>query len=336
MLTTETGRVEAIRLLVEQGELLGLPRTRLLEAAQVDEAELADPDGRLPVSKYWDLWRYIAREVPDPDLGLKLGGQIQVRDTGVVGYAMLHSSNLGGALERLARYGKIFTQRADLSLEPAGAVWRLSQHRPPLYRTVRQVADGRTASILSVCRQITDREVNPTLVSLPYDRPVAVEAHRQMFRSDLRFGEPTWSIEFRASDLKLPLIAADETLAGYLDEVASLRLEELPKDESFTDKLRRIVWAHLSEGQPSVARVASELAVSGRTLQRRLREEGHSFAEVVETLRKQKAEALLQDRSLAIYEVGYLLGYSDSTAFYRAFRRWHGTSPREYRQLSSS
>ncbi len=94
MLTTETGRIEAIRLLIEQGELLGLPRTQLLGAAQVDEVDLLDPDGRVPVSKYWDLWRFIAREVPDPDLGLKLCGQIQVRDTGVVGYAMLHSANL--------------------------------------------------------------------------------------------------------------------------------------------------------------------------------------------------------------------------------------------------
>ena len=105
---------------------------------------------------------------------------------------------------------------------------------------------------------------------------------------------------------------------------------------SFTERVRRVAWARLSEGQPTVARGASELAVSGRTLQRRLREEGHSFAEVVETLRKEKAEALLRDKKLAIYEIGYLLGYSDATAFYRAFRRWYGKSPREYRQLSSS
>ena len=336
MLTTETGRIEAIRLLVEQGELLGLKRSALLESAEVDESAFEDPDGRVPVSKVWDLWRFIAREVADPDLGLKLGAQIQVRDTGVVGYAMLHSSDLRGALERLVRYGQIFTQRAALSLEPNGSNWRLSQNRPPLYRNVRQVVDVRAAAILSVVRQITGRELTPILVAMPYDRPENVQAHREWFRCDLKFDEPTWSMEFRGSDLDLPLVAADETLAGYLDEVASLRLEALPKEESFTDKVRRVVWAHLSEGQPSVARVASELAVSGRTLQRRLREEEHSFAEVVETLRRQKAETLLQDRNLAIYEVGYLLGYSDATAFYRAFRRWHGTSPREYRQLRRS
>ncbi len=336
MLTSETGRAEAIRRLVDEGEALGIPRAELLDAAQVEASALDDPDGRVPVSKYWDLWRFIAGEVPDPDLGLKLGQQVQVRDTGIVGYAMLHSSTLGGGLERLARYGKIFTQRADLSLEPAGTQWRFIQHRPPLYRSLRQVTDGRIAAVLSVCRQITGRDLDPTLVRLPYPRPEDISVHRQLFRSDLDFGERTWSMDFRARDLALPLIAADETLAGYLDEVAALRLEELPQDESFTDRVRRIVWAHLSEGQPSVARVASELAVSGRTLQRRLREEGHSFAELVETLRKQKAEALLKDKHLAIYEVGYLLGYSDATAFYRAFRRWYGKSPREYRQLSSS
>lgn len=336
MLTTETSRVQAIGLLVHQGELLGLPRARLLEAADVDEAQLSDPDGRVPISNYWDLWRFMAIEVPDPDLGLKLGQGFQVLEAGVVGYTMLHSATLRGALERLARYAKIFTQRADISLLPDGNQWRLTQHRPPLYRSLRQVADSRMAAILSVCRQITNRDVAPSLVHLPYPRPADVRAHRKFFQSDLSFDEPTWSMRFRASDMELDLEAADETLAGFLDEVAALRLKELPKDESFTEKVRRVAWTHLSEGQPVVARVAAELAVSGRTLQRRLREEGHSFAEVVETLRKEKAEALLQDKNLAIYEVGYLLGYSDATAFYRAFRRWYGKSPREYRQLSSS
>jgi AraC-like DNA-binding protein len=336
MLTTETSRVQAIGLLVQQGELLGLPRAKLLEVAGVEEAQLADPDGRVPISNYWDLWRFIANEVPDPDLGLKLGQGFEVLDAGIVGYAMLHSAALRGALERLARYAKIFTQRADISLEPVGSHWRLTQHRPPLYRSLRQVTDSRMAATLSVCRQITGREVAPTLVHLPYARPADIRAHRKLFQADLRFDEPTWSMHFRASDMELPLAAADETLAGYLDEVAALRLDELPKDESFTERVRRVAWTHLSEGQPIVARVAAELAVSGRTLQRRLREEGHSFAEVVETLRREKAEALLQDKNLAIYEVGYLLGYSDATAFYRAFRRWYGKSPREYRQLSSS
>ena len=336
MLTTETGRAQSIRFLVAQGESLGLPRAELLAAAGIEETQLEDPDGRVPVSKFWDLWRFIGGEVPDPDLGLKLGQRTRVRETGIVGYAMLHSPTLGGALARLARYGKIFSQRAELSFDPAGDQWRLVQHQPPLYRSLRQVVDGRTAAVLSVCREITGREIAPTLVLLPYARPADISAHRQLYRADLRFDEPTWSMHFRASDMGLPLKAADETLAGYLDEVAALRLEELPKDESFTDKVRRVVWSHLTEGQPTVVRVASELAVSGRTLQRRLREEGHSFAEVLETLRKEKAEALLQDKNLAIYEVGYLLGYSDATAFYRAFRRWHGSSPREYRQLSSS
>lgn len=336
MLTTETGRAQAIRLLVQQGESLGLSRDELLQAAGVEESQIEDPDGRVSVSKYWDLWRVIANQVPDPDLGLKLGSKMQVKNAGIVGYSMLYSTTLHSALERMVRYGKIFTQRADLSLKSGKTRSQLSQDRPPLYRSLRQVPDARLAAIVSVCRQMTGRDISPILVVLPYPRPADIRAHRELFRSDLRFDAPTWSLEFRASDLRAELVDADETLAGYLDEVAALKLAELPQDESFTEKVRRVIWTDLSAGQPTVASVASELAVSGRTLQRRLREEGHSFAEVVETLRRDKAEALLKDRNLAIYEVGYLLGYSDATAFYRAFRRWFGRSPREYRQLTSS
>ena len=139
------------------------------------------------------------------------GQGFEVLDAGIVGYSMLHSATLRGALERLARYAKIFTQRADISLEPVGKQWRLIQHRPPLYRSLRQVADSRMAAILSVCRQITGRDVAPILVLLPYARPADIKTHRRFFRADLRFDEPTWSMHFRASDMELPLEAADET-----------------------------------------------------------------------------------------------------------------------------
>jgi AraC-like DNA-binding protein len=142
-------------------------------------------------------------------------------------------------------------------------------------------------------------------------------------------------LAFWDRDMQTPLTHADPQLTGYLDELAEIRLDTLPKDFSVAARVRRAIWPHLSEGQPFIGAIAADLAVSSRTLQRRLREEGTSYGEVIETLRREKAVLLLRDPHLAVYEVGYLLGYSDPSAFYRAFRRWHGTSPSQHRQLMS-
>ena len=131
------------------------------------------------------------------------------------------------------------------------------------------------------------------------------------------------------------VINAETKLAEYLDRLAEQELATLPRHDTYALRTGRAIWKDLSEGQPSLETVASELGVSSRTLQRRLREENTSFAQVVEALRKQIAPTLLSDESLAIYEIAYLLGYADPSAFFRAFRRWHGRSPAAHRQLLS-
>ena len=125
-------------------------------------------------------------------------------------------------------------------------------------------------------------------------------------------------------------------MTAYLDELAEIRLESLPKADSYSERVRQVVWPHLSEGLPTLKEIAADLALSGRSLQRRLREEKTSFGEVVDGLRHEKACLMLRDPNLAVYEVGYLLGYSDPSTFHRAFRRWQGTSPARFRAVQLS
>ena len=321
------------RRLVKEAEALGLAREQLLHAGGLSEAELGDPDARIPVVKRWRLWSYISKQVEDPDLGLRFGSTLAVRQFGLVGYTMLHSRTLLQAFGRMVRYGRILSDLAsDLALEKVDGGWRLTNLRPlPAFRHLRQPVDESFAAIVAIARQITGEDIAPRRLDFPYQRPARLEALRSYFRADFRFGAPAGSIVMRDRDMKLPLIGADEDLTGYLDQLAGQKLDELSRQETFLGRVNRAIWQSLSDGQPTLTEVATELNMSPRTLQRRLSEEEVSFTDLVDAMRREMAPILLEDRQMAVYEVAYLLGYGEPSTFFRAFRRWHGQSPREYR-----
>jgi AraC-like DNA-binding protein len=179
-------------------------------------------------------------------------------------------------------------------------------------------------------REITGVGRLPLNVQLPYPRPATMAAYRTVLGNSIEFDAPRAAIVFAVADMDLPVVARDETLCSYLDDHANLILAELGS-RSFAERVQRVLWDELSEGQPTLKTVAGALGTSTRTLQRRLGDEGVTFAELLDTFRRRMAHELLQRHDLAVYEVAFLLGYSEPSTFFRAFRRWTGTSPLQYR-----
>ncbi len=335
MFPAATNRAQRIISQLELAESLGLDRQELLDSVGLGEADISDPDNRVPVLKSVRLLQGMANRTGDEDIGLKLGQRIEVRNVGVVGYAMAHSDDLESAIQRLVRFQKILNQRAEARFERDGDRWRLVFLSEPLIEGFRPALDDYMAAIVVVLGELIGKAIKPAETDFRYSKPAEISLHREIFGSRIRFGCQKQMLAFWDRDIQTSLKEADPQLTGYLDELAEIRLDTLPKDDTVAARVRRAIWPHLSEGQPTIGAIAADLAVSSRTLQRRLREEGTSYGEVIESLRREKAMLLLRDPNLAIYEVGYLLGYSDPSAFYRAFRRWNGDSPSRYRQLMS-
>lgn len=331
MLPPDTGRaMRAIRLLAAATEY-GLDPEGLRRRAGIAADQIDDPDKRIPEPNILKLYDLLANQVPDPDLGLELGTRIDIRQAGVLGYAIMNSPTLGSAMRRLARFSRLLSTRFDTELEEGREVWRLVGRQPPPRPGFRPPTDDADSALVTGLRQITGRQIDPVEVCLPYTRPREILRLRSVFRCDLVF-EPSRSyLTFRAADMSLPILNAEAKLAEYLDRLAEIELAALPRSDTYARRVGRSAWRQLSEGQPTVADVAREIGVSSRTLQRRLREEGTSFAQVIDDLRRQMAPALLRDENLAVYEIAYLLGYADPSAFFRAFKRWHGRSPADYR-----
>lgn len=312
----------------------GASRAELLREARLHEAQLQDPDARIPLDAMVRLWRATSARLPDPALGLRLGADIRARELGLVGYTMSFSATLGAALERIARYDRIVSDALEVQLEPTeGATWVRIEVQPAL-RAFRPAADARLAALLGVCREITGAPIEPLTVQLPYRRPAAAEEYERFFRGPLEFGALGTAFLLSASDLARPIAAGDPSLTGYLDQLALQALAALGAERTMEDQVRRVLWTDLAAGEAHLERVARTLGLSPRALQRRLAEEKTTFAAVLARLRQDTAQPLLRDGRLAVAEVAYLLGYEDPSSFQRAFRRWTGMSPRTFRRRS--
>lgn len=251
---------------------------------------------------------------------------------GLVGYAMYYSASLGEALNRLARYGRILNEAVQYVLEEIDDATSLSCHVHPSLVALRHPIEAGAAAIVSIAREITASELVPLGIDFPTSKPDSLSYYRTVFSCPIRFDRPDAAIQFSSRQMQLPTAAADPTLTGYLDDLATMKLDELGEDgRDLVDRVRQELWAMLPGGRPDLWRTASEIGISARTLQRRLGEQGTSFSKVLDDLRRELSDELLADRKLAVSEVAFLLGYSEPSAFQRAFRRWRGVSPRRFR-----
>ena len=327
--------VRAVARLIDVGTAAGVRREILMAAAGVAEEDLHDPDTHLPVAAEIAVWQALALYVSDPGFGVRAGAGLRIRQVGLLGYVACFSPTLRDALRRVQRYGRVFTEAVEFELQEQRPQVALVRCHPALGHGQSLAEDFRLAAVLELSREIAGTGIAPTEVRFTHPEPSSTLAHRGHFRCPIRFDAPAASIVFRASDLDIPLVRADETLAGYLSQYAEQVLASLVQGETVRQKVRAAVWSQLGDGPPSLAQVAAALRVPARTLQRRLAAEGTSLQAEVEEIRKTMALAVLRDRSTSIGDVAFLLGYAEPSAFFRSFKRWTGTTPRRFRDRAA-
>jgi len=331
-----SGLVRLVLVHLDKLAQLGVSRDVLLREAKIDERQLHDPDGRIPLTAVARLWRAADAQASDPAFGLRLGSEISVREWGLVGYAMAFSSTLGSALNRFAHYSRVMSDALVVHLDAEReATWVRLDVQPEM-RAFRPAVDARLAGLLSACREIAAQSITPLLTQLSYRQPADVKEHERFFGSPLEFGTLASSFLLRTEDLARRAALADTTLVSYLETLADQVLATVGTERTLRERVRRALWAELSEQPPSLEAVAGTLGMSARTLQRQLRHEGTTFAALLTALRREMAPALLRDGRHGVSEVAFLLGYEDPSAFRRAFQRWFGRSPRSIRGSASS
>ncbi len=316
-------------LLLDYAERQGLERRRLVRLAGLQADPIDDPDSRIKTAAMLKLWRAVIDRLDDPYLGLHVGGSIHARQLGLVGYAIFYSRNLHSAMYRFARYVRILSDAVQFDIEESAEEASFTWTVHPVLAALRHPVETGVALMVALGRELTDTDISPRRVELPGPQPDDVSEYRRYFGCPVEFDRPAARVTSERGVLNLPCKAPDATLVAYLDELATAKMNPLEdREEKMTHAVRRALWSMLPGGRPDLWRTAEELGVSVRTLQRRLGEEGSSFSRVLDELRRDLSNELLADRSISVSEVAFMLGYSEPSAFQRAYRRWWGVSAR--------
>jgi len=267
-----------------------------------------------------------ARSIGDEALGLALAKRIPIGSLGDVDYALCTSRTLREGLERAARFYGLVTERVKLTLIESPVDATLLYERDPAAPYSRHWSEFGTAIVAERIRQTIGRSVAFSEVWFAHDPPLAgTKEHDSFFGTSVRFGAPHDRLSFASSLLETPLLTASAALAEVLE--ARMRERAPAETDSFLSSVRLVVSELLDGGETMLPATAARLGTSTRTLQRELKQRGVSHQAILDDVRRDRAQALLE-RGTPIPDVARRLGFSEPSAFFRAFRRWTGTSPR--------
>ena len=300
--------------------------------------ELSDPDRRVPEASVEAAWRLAASLTDDAAIGVHLAEWLPRGALDLVEYAFRSSASLASGLERLVRYGRVISDRVAARADVNGAGLLLAFGDTGSTTLHPGRSEFAVAMALRLARDGTGHDIIAEQVSFSHSAPRDSSEHRRFFRGPVRFGAGSTAMILSGVDSARPMLGADEALSSIVRRRLEKALAERDLHETgpFSGRVRRLMVEHLGGTPLTPSTAARTLGVSGRTLSRRLADEGTSFRGILDDVRREFACALLHDRSLSVGDIAFFLQYSEPAAFHRAFRRWMGQAPGDFRVAAAN
>ena len=324
-------------MIVATARAMGVDPRALAQHANFDEARGSDPDARIPIAVETSLWDEAARLTGDAAFGLRAALGLRPGLFDVLDYAVRTAPSLRDSLQRLARYNRLVHDVAVFTLVQEGDLLRV-EHSLQGVKQSRHAAEFTLASLVVVGSQILGSALRPLRVTFQHEAHAATTEHERLFGLVPSFAQAENSVSFSLEVLERPLPASDPLLSRVIERHAEALLAARPAPvETMAARVRRLLCEMLGkdEAAATLSGIAARLHMSERSLQRRLAEQDQTFDDLLDQLRRELAVRYLADRKIAISEVAFLLGYSEPSAFHRAFKRWTGTTPSQARQRAA-
>lgn len=325
-------RSSIFRALLQYCERLGVPSSQLLERAGIEAVAGSDPNILVPVDKVVALWLHAVMVTGDEHLSMHVAEWTPEGARSLMYFLFANALTVGDAFAKVVTFYRSLGNTGQASIEEEESRVALRYDDVPGFAQPRQAREWALALAYCGVRSATGVDFSPLSVELAYPPPADTHEHERIFRCPVHFAREASRLWVRREDWRQHTRHADPDLLRILENRAQDMADELPGIESIAGVLRSVLSLDLERGVPSVQDVAKRLGLSSRTLQRRLAGEGLSFSDVVEHTRATVARRLLKEQNLALAEVAELLGFSDQSAFTRAFRGWAGTTPAEFRR----
>ncbi len=305
-----------------------------LRSIGVEPESVQSPNSYIPVGLYLHIQESAAEYTRDPCFGLHMGEFAEAGSWSILGYMMMNCKNLQEALEKSGRYqriiGNMIRARAELRFNKVKAVFFTPPHAPDMSRHCFEAAFSSTVRMM---RTLTGVNLSPLEVTFIYPQPQSSAEYERIFCCPVRFQQPenSFTLDWRA--INTPIRMANPGLLAHFEHYAQEFLASMERRHTYTQAAARIILAHLDDEQLSIRKVAREMSVSVRTLQKRLEEEGTVFSELLRGIRERLAKQYLRE-NFTVEQITYLLGFSEPSVFRKAFKKWSGVTPKEYREAA--
>lgn len=333
---------KALRVCVLAAARLGVPPEKLMGPLGVDPSALEDADAHVPLAWVARAWNEAPALTGDPYFGLHAAEMLGAVQGHVVDYIAQHCRTARELFEALVRYRRLMMSRSDLQLHLSKRAASFVMARDEDLPRVPQFDDFVVAQWALLLRGRASSGFPLRAVRFAHPAPTAGdlgEYARLFGAAVLEFDAPLLGIEFDPALLDVPFARADHTLASVLRRHADARLAQLAPaadSPSFLAALRAQLATRALTSETSMRAVARGLGLSVRSLQRRLHEAGTSYSDVLDGVRRELALRHLGEGRHSVGEVAFLVGFSQVPAFSRAFRRWTGESPQQWRRASGA
>jgi len=320
------------RTFVDALSRLGYERGRLLSSAGLRDADLNDPDARTPCEALGKILSCAQQQRFTPNLGLEVARVTPLGAYPLLDYLVVTSDTVGAGVRQLARYLRLVGNPVVVDVQDEG----VDEVRVQMAGGAAPFSFEYLAALIVLhLRHETDGRFEVTSLSLQHAPDDAGEFGRALgcvvrprsAWNGLSVPRAAWHLPLRRRDAVLRHV-----LEGHADDVLAL----LPKRIGLALEVQRSLATRVGGGNMRIGEVARQLAISGRTLQRRLAAEGVSYQQLLDEARKEAAARYINEPTLGICEIAYLVGYAEAAPFHRAFKRWYGVTPEVFRQKARS
>jgi AraC-like DNA-binding protein len=321
------------RALLNSCDALGIDTAALVAAAGIDRAVIDDPDGHLPGEQVRELWRLAYKASKDPDLALHAAEALGFGAYRVVDYLAASASTIGQSVTAVSAYFPMINSSVRLPITENEAAFSMGIECPddPAALSLPYVEYTFAAVFLRI-REATQVAFPVIDVDFAFPCPASTAEHHRLFECPVRFDADQSRLRISRTTWETPSRRADPILFGVLADHVRILGAKIPTEPAAVRDVRQAILEELGRGNLSLEAVAKRLAMSPRTLQRRLRDHGVSYADLLDRTRASAAKLYLGDSEISVAEVAYLLGFAEQSSFNHAFKRWTGKAPSEYRR----
>ena len=324
------------RIIINYLEKLNIDLSDLADKTESSYSLFTEPDHKIPINSELLLWQYAMQKTEDSHIGISMAGHFNFKSIGVVGYLARQQPTLLRMMETYCHYHRIIHEEAILKPICQEEADIMEHHfSKPGEGPGQSASEFTLATIWQTFKQVSAQPISLKKVCFQHPKPSSVQKYKEFFGDTVQFefSQPTNQLHFPPKTLNTPTLEGDSQLGDILKSYADQALASLPAANDLEHSLYGVISELMAENNLNIDSVAYRMGMSRRTLQRRLKDKKLTFSTLVEEVQKRHALRYLEDPSINITEVAFLCGFSELSPFSRAFKRWTGMSPKEFRKV---